>query len=124
MTVHLDTSFLIRALIPDSPENLNLREWIRAGVAVVISAVARAEFLCGPLTADELQLAARIVGPPQEFTPRHATIAARLFNTSGRRRGTMMDCMIAAVALGSGSQFATANEGDFSRFTEQGLQLV
>ena len=124
MTVHLDTSFLIRALIPDSPENRKLREWIRAGVAVAVSAVAWAEFLCGPLTADELQLAVRIVGPPQDFTSRHATIAARLFNASGRRRGTMMDCMIAAVALGAGSQFATANEADFSRFTEQGLQLV
>ena len=36
----------------------------------------------------------------------------------------MTDCMIAAVALGAGSQFATANEGDFSRFTEQRLQLA
>lgn len=124
MTVHLDTSFLIRALIPDSAENCQLREWISAGATLVVSTVAWAEFLCGPLTADELQLAARIVGPPQDFTPQHATIAARLFNASGRRRGTMMDCMIAAVALGAGSQFATANEGDFSRFAEQGLQLV
>ena len=91
---------------------------------MVVSTVAWAEFLCGPLTADELQLAARIVGPYQDFTPQHATIAARLFNTSGRRRGTMVDCMIAAVALGAGSQFTTANEDDFSRFAEQGLQLV
>ncbi len=124
MIVHLDTSFLIRALIPDSAENRKLREWIASGATLVISAVAWAEFLCGPLTADELQLAARVVGPPQDFTSRHATIAARLFNTSGRRRGTMVDCMIAAVALGASSQFATANEDDFSRFTEQGLQLV
>ena len=36
----------------------------------------------------------------------------------------MMDCMIAAVALGARSQLATANEDDFSRFAEQGLQLV
>ena len=124
MTIHLDTSFLIRALIPDSPENHKLREWIRAGDTIVVSAVAWAEFRCGPLTADDLQLAARIVGPPQAFTSRHAVISARLFNASGRRRGTMMDCMIAAVALGAGSQLATANEGDFARFTEQGLRLV
>ena len=124
MIIHLDTSFLIRALIADSPENRKLREWLGTGDSVVVSSIAWAEFLCGPLTDDELQLASRIVGSPLDFTPVHAAIAASLFNTSGRRRGTMMDCMIAAVALGAGSQFATANEDDFARFTDQGLQLV
>ena len=124
MTIHLDTSFLIRALIPGSLENQKLRDWLDSGDTVVISTVAWAEFLCGPLTDDELGLVARIVGAPQDFTAEHAAIAADLFNTSGRRRGTMMDCMIAAVALGDGSQFATANDGDFRRFAEQGLRLA
>ena len=122
--IHLDTSFLIRALIPDSPENHKLREWLGTGATLVVSAVAWAEFLCGPLTDSELELAVRIVGPPQDFTSEHAAIAARLFNTSGRRRGTMMDCMIAAAAVSTGSPFATSNEGDFRRFAEQGLQLA
>ena len=122
--IHLDTSFLIRGLIPDSPENRKLREWLGTGATLLVSAVAWAEFLCGPLTDDELELAARIVGPPQDFTPEHATIAARLFNTSGRRRGTMVDCMIAAAAVSAGSPFATANADDFRRFAEQGLQLA
>lgn len=124
MTVHLDTSFLIRALIANSAENQKIRDWLASGDTVVVSAVAWAEFLCGPLTDNELRLAARIVGTPLDFTPEHATVAAGLFNTSGRRRGTMMDCMIAAVALGDGSQFATANDDDFRRFAEQGLRLA
>lgn len=122
--IHLDTSFLIRALIPDSPENRKLREWLGAGDTLAVSAVAWAEFLCGPLTDEELELAARIVGPPQDFTSEHATLPARLFNMSGRRRGTMMDCMIAAVAVSAGALFATANAGDFRRLVEQGLQLA
>ena len=124
MTIHLDTSFLIRALISDSPENHKLRELIRVGATMVVSAVAWAEFLCGPLTDGELEIAARIMGPPQDFTPEHATIAARLFNASGRRRGTMLDCMIAAAAVGTGSSLATANAADFRRFAEQGLRLA
>lgn len=124
MTIHLDTSFLIRALIADSLENQKLRDWLASGDTVAVSSIAWAEFLCGPLTDSELELTARIVGTPLDFTPEHAAIAARLFNTSRRRRGTMMDCMIAAVALGARSQFATANDGDFRRFVEQGLQLA
>lgn len=122
--IHLDTSFLIRSLLPDSPENHKLREWLGAGDTMVVSAVAWAEFLCGPLTDDELGLAARIVGPPSDFTSEHATIAAQLFNASGRRRGTMMDCMIAAASVTAGAPLATANADDFLRFAEQGLQLV
>ena len=38
--IHLDTSFLIRALIPDSPENRKLRDWLGAGATLVVSAVA------------------------------------------------------------------------------------
>ncbi len=122
--IHLDTSFLIRALIPDSLENRKLREWLGTGDTLAVSAVAWAEFLCGPLTDEELELAAQIVGPPQDFTSEHAATAARLFNMSGRRRGTMMDCMIAAVAISTGALFATVNAGDFRRLVEQGLQLV
>ena len=122
--IHLDTSFLIRALLPDSPENHKLREWFDAGDTMVVSAVAWAEFLCGPLTDDELEIATRIVEPPQDFRSEHATIAAQLFNASGRRRGTMVDCMIAAASVSAGAPLATANTDDFRRFAEQGLQLA
>ena len=47
--IHLDTSFLIRALDPGSPEDLELRGWIREGETLGMSTVAWAELLCGPL---------------------------------------------------------------------------
>ena len=122
--IHLDTSFLIRALIPGSPESHRLRDWIGSGEALIVNAVAWAEFLCGPLSKNDLEVAVRIAGQPHDFTPEHAAIAARLFNESGRRRGAMLDCMIAAPAIAEGALLATGNVDDFSRFVEYGLRLA
>lgn len=89
-----------------------------------MSAIAWAEFLCGPVDETALSLASTVVGPRSPFTEEMAIIAARLFNGSGRRRGTMVDCMIAATALAQGAAVATENPNDFSRFGEFGLELA
>lgn len=122
--IHLDTSFLISALRPGSAEDRRLRAWSAAKERVAASAVAWAEFLCGPLSATHLDEADRIVGPRVDFTGGDAALAARLFNDAGRRRGTLPDCMIAVVALGRGARVATADEADFRRFEAFGLELV
>ena len=122
--IHLDTSFLIRALNPGSPEDHRLRGWIRDGETLGMGAVAWAEFLCGPLTQSEREFTAEIVKPPRDFTPDHAEIAARLFNVSGRLRGSLIDCMIAASAIADGAPIATANEADFRRFEDAGLTIA
>ena len=122
--IHLDTSFLIRALNVGTPEDRKLRAWIGAGETLSMSTVAWAEFLCGPLEESEITLAAQIVGQQSAFTPDHATLAARLFNESGRRRGSLLDCMIAATALTNGSPIATKNVADFRRFEDFGLKVV
>ena len=62
-----------------------LRDWIGAGETLGMSAVAWAEFLCGPLDRHEMGWAAAIIGRRGDFTPVHAETAARLFNRSGRR---------------------------------------
>ena len=89
-----------------------------------MSAVAWAEFLCGPLHPSELALAQDIVAVRRDFTAQDATLAARLFNESGRRRGSLSDCMIAATALVDGAPIATVNVVDFRRFESFGLELV
>lgn len=122
--IHLDTSFLIRALARGSPEDRRLRAWLRAGGPVGISTVSWAEFLCGPIEAGDVALAARIVGDPVEFTSEDSVGTARLFNLAGRRRGSFTDCMIAAVALRVGASVATTNPEDFGRFKSAGLEIV
>jgi predicted nucleic acid-binding protein len=114
--IHLDTSFLIRALSAHSREDRELRGWIAAGVALRMSCIAWGEFLCGPLNARQLALAAAIVGEPEPFVAQDSVQAAELFNRSGRRRGSFIDCMIAATAIRSAARLATANRADFKRF--------
>ncbi|MGH7812701.1 MAG: type II toxin-antitoxin system VapC family toxin [Candidatus Binataceae bacterium] len=114
--IHLDTSFLIRALRRGSVEDRELHRWLAAKAELAVSAVAWSEFLCGPLDARQLELANAIVGNPVPFAGEDARIAAELFNGSGRRRGSFVDCMIAAAAIRAEASLATANRADFQKF--------
>jgi predicted nucleic acid-binding protein len=122
--IHLDTSFLIHALVRNSSEDTKFRTWLRSNAQVGISSIAWAEFLCGPVGKREADLAERILPDRQPFTEEDAAVAARLFNISGRRRGTFIDCMIAAVALGAKASLATTNPDDFRRLEPAGLQII
>ena len=116
--IQLDTSFLIRASVAGSPEGDRMRQWLSRRETLAISAPAWTEFICGPLSPGVVDAARRLVGEPVPFTAVEAERAAALFNASGRRRGTLVDCMIAATAVEAGDKLATANPGDFSRFKE------
>ncbi len=48
--IHLDTNFLIDALVPGSAQEAQLVGWLGAGETLGISALAWGEFLCGPLS--------------------------------------------------------------------------
>ena len=121
--VHLDTSFLIRALLPGTSESKRLEEWLGGRRPLVVSAMAWAEFLAGPLDDETLRLAGRLVGVAAAVTGVHAERAAQLFNATGRRRGALADCLIAAVAIEDGATLATADAG-FERFADAGLALA
>ncbi len=122
--IHLDTSFLIHALVKGSLEDRRLRGWLTAARPIHIASPAWAEFLCGPLADDHVTLALRIVGEPLSFAAADARAAARLFNAAGRRRGSLLDCMIAAAALNRKAHLATCNARDFARFEAAGLHVV
>jgi predicted nucleic acid-binding protein len=121
--IHLDTSFLIRALVPRSSHDRKLRKWLSEGASVGIGAIGWAEFLCGPVEPSQAALAARFLGEPISFTAEDAELSARLFNLSGRRRGSLVDCMVAPTALRLDATLATANVSDFTRFQPAGLKL-
>lgn len=122
--IHLDTSFLIRAMTARCPEDRRLRGRLVEGEPIGISAVSWAEFLCGPVDADDVELANRIVGEPLALLGDDARLTARLFNLAGRRRGALVDCMIAATAVRAGAALATRNPADFRRFESAGLRIV
>ncbi|PYQ04355.1 MAG: hypothetical protein DMF82_10860 [Acidobacteria bacterium] len=122
--IHLDTSFLIRALAPGSAEDRTLREWLLNDEPVGISSIGWAEFLCGPVEMRHVELVRRIVHEPDPFGRREAELAAELFNNSGRRRGSLSDCMVAASAVRAGGSLATANADDFRRLARSGLRIL
>ncbi len=66
----------------------------------------------------------RIIHDPLPFAEADCVLSARLFDLGGRRRHSLLDCMIAAVALRAGAALATANPSDFRRFEPAGLRLA
>lgn len=122
--IHLDTSFLIRALIPGTPQDQAIRGWIADGESLAMSVIGWTEFLCGPVEERHAGLVAALLAECIAFTEADAEIAARLFNDSGRRRGSLIDCMIAAAALRANAPLATVNVADFQRFEPLGLALA
>ena len=121
--IHLDTNFLIAGLIAGTPEDAQIRRWLTAE-PINISTIAWSEFLCGPLDPVQEAAAAALFPSPEPFVAVDARAAADLFNRTGRRRGSLADCMIAAVALRVGATLATSNISDFRRFVPLGLRLA
>jgi predicted nucleic acid-binding protein len=122
--VHLDTSFLIRALVPGSMEAVSLGAWITEGRPLAMSALAWGELLCGPLEADDEVLVKAVVRTIVPLDAEAASLAAGLFNAGGRRRGSFPDCLVAATCVQAGAALATANPMDFQRFAGAGPELV
>jgi len=122
--IHLDTSFLVHALVPASPADRCLRRWLRDGDELAISSVAWAEFLCGPIGDLDVEFAAEMFREIAAFTAIDSEMSASLFNQGGRRRGSLPDCMIAAVAIRAGASLATGNPRDFRRFVPASLEIV
>ncbi len=122
--IHLDTNFLILAGRVGTPQAAHYDAWLAAGERFATSAMAWAEFQCGPVTLVEVRTAVQMVGSPEPIMPADATKAAELFNLGGRRRGSLADCLIAAVALRAGAGLATENKADFAPFAGTGLRVL
>ena len=122
--IHLDTSFLIQALQSGTGEDAKLRAWLEAEESVGISAMTWAEFLCGPLNADDKELAEALFPVVEPLTPADSAKGAEFFNATGRRSRSLADCLIAAAALRLGARIATRNLADFEPFVALGLVMA
>lgn len=122
--IHLDTNFLIAIEDAHSHEAKSFRLWLEHNEELGLSALAWSEYLCGPLPENQVKAAGILFPNPEPFTAEDSALAARLFNLSGRRRGSMLDCMIAATAIRHDAKLATLNTEDFRPFEPFGLQFV
>jgi len=122
--IHLDTNYLVGLMRAQSREASLVREWIADGATLATSATAWAEFLCGPDRPGAIRAARQVVPLIAPFGEAEARVAARLFNAAGRRRGSMVDCMIAATAIRADAKLATAARRHFEPMTSLGLQLI
>lgn len=122
--IQFDTNFLILSLVPGTAEAQRVASLLAAGEDVGISTMAWAEFLCGPVTPAQLAATSALLPSPIPVTPEDAARAAELFNETGRRRGSLPDCLIAAACLRLDATLATNNTDDFRRFEPHGLRLL
>ena len=122
--IHFDTNFLIQATVAGSSAHGGFRKWSAAGESFGVSAVAWAEYLCGPLDPQGEAIAKQMFPVPEGFLASDAALAADLFNKTGRRSRSLADCMIAAVAMRCVAKLATANISDFQPFVQHGLVLA
>ena len=123
--IHLDTNYLIGSLSSPSTVRNQIRAWFGSGEILAVSAVSWSEFSNGPVTVQQIQDARGIVqGRIVAFDVPEAEMAAKLFNSTGRKRATQTDCFIAATAICARVPLATLNRKDFIPFTAAGLQLV
>lgn len=122
--IHLDTNYLVDLVTVGSTGAAKVSTWLKAGKSVTTSAVAWSEFCNGPLSRAQKEAAFAVLNRTIiDFTWREAEEAARLFNLSGRRRGSHADCMIAAAAMVAGVPLASLNRVDFEKLVPFGLML-
>ncbi|MBT3381011.1 MAG: PIN domain-containing protein [Lentisphaerae bacterium] len=122
--IMLDTNVLIGLAERGGTADTCFRKWVDDGGRIGVSAVVWTEFLCGPLSPESYLCADSLLEWKEPFLPEDARLSSHLFNRSGRRRGTLIDCMIAATAIRCGAQLATFNTADFAPLVPHGLNLA
>jgi len=122
--VALDANFLVAVLASGSTYSQELDDWLRRGAQLQISAIAWSEYLCGPLDPERISSARKLVTIIEPFTEHDADLASELFNQTGRRSRSHVDCMIAAHAIRRNAALATLNRVDFKRFEKFRLKLA
>lgn len=122
--IALDANFLVAARRRGASEARLVERWLQLECHLEISAIAWSEYLCGPVSDDELAISRRILTRVEPFTEPDAALAGRLFNETGRRSRSHADCMIAAHAVRREAALATLNLRDFRPFESFNLQLL
>jgi len=124
VTVHLDTSVLIDALVGPRPLLAALTNLTERGDRPVISTMVLYEWLRGPRTRADLVVQEDLF-PRAEALPfgvPEADMAAKLYTRVRRARQREFDIAVAACAIVHGGALWTLNRDDFKDIPE--LRLV
>jgi predicted nucleic acid-binding protein len=123
--IHLDTNYLVYfAAGSHTQVSANVMNWIAGNRGLYVSAMAWAEFQCGPLSMRDVEAAEDMIHGVLPVSEGQAKRAGWLFQMTGRRSRSLPDCLIAACAMEHDALLATANREDFERFVEFGLRLA
>lgn len=120
----LDTNYLIQGVSEGSGEAARLVVWIQAGETLITSMPAWFEFICGPVTENQVTTIRAFLTEIIPFAEIQAIEAARLFNAIHRKRSSRVDAMIAGTAIAAKARLATNNRADFKPFLPHGLNLI
>jgi predicted nucleic acid-binding protein len=124
MTVHLDTSVLIDALVGPRPLLAALTNLTERGDRPVMSTIVLYEWLRGPRTRVDLVVQEDLF-PRAEALPfgmLEADMAAKLYTRVRRARQREFDIAVAACAIVHGGALWTLNREDFKDIPD--LRLV
>jgi predicted nucleic acid-binding protein len=122
--MHLDTNYLVGLSQNGSSPQRQIAAWLTAGEPLAASAMAWAEYLCGPLQPSEAQTCRGLLHSIHPVGEDVADLGAHLFNATGRRSRSLPDCLIAATAILARQPLASLNASDFQPFAPFGLILA
>jgi len=121
----LDTNVLIGLFSEKGEKRKDLRKLLLDYHEFSISAFVWHEFVTGPLSDAQKLYGLSLV--EERIVPMDKDIAelgAKLYNETGRRRGSRPDCLVAATAIVKESFLFTYNKDDFSLFKSFGLLVI
>ena len=121
----LDTNILIDLISEQSVMFSTVEKLITSNNRLCTSSICWAEFLTGPVLREHIASISNLIEDRiLNFGKKEATLAAEIYNTTGRTRGTRIDSLIAASAISNSAELLTLNKNDFLKFQEVGLELL
>jgi predicted nucleic acid-binding protein len=122
--IHFDTNALVALPLWAQDDHPAVQSVLDGEPAAVCSLVWY-EFLSGPVEESEADLARAFVADHiLAIEDADATLAAKLFNATGRKRALKTDALIAACAIRADALFVTVNRSDFEPFVAHGLRVM
>jgi predicted nucleic acid-binding protein len=117
---HLDTDFLLKALLSSGPEREQLRSISDSPSEIEMSALAWYEFCRGPRLPEQEAVARSYLEGDGivAFGEDIAATAADIFRRLGGPRRRAFDIAIAATAIARGARLLTGNLRDYSAIEE------